>query len=561
MQIERKNSMKHNEILAKLSYFGLIEKGLLPIFWIDTNANLIHANNAVCDYLGYTHEELMGLTLSDIDINFTHERFAKTLRRLQKTMIVRFETQHRRKDGSLIDVEVVRNYVDEQDRKMLISYIFDISEKKAHERHIRLINELMSLSTDNLFIIDAETIKILYVNEQTALSTGYGVKELVGMPLSKVRKSVAGGKPYHEHLAELRKSGKATSYGIVIRKDGTEFNVETKVTLVKYGGLEYIVAIARDITERIAFENEIRRQKEELEEANLFLEQKVYARTKELEEHKTRLEERVEKEMEIRRRQESVIFTQQKFVDMSAMLSSIAHHWRQPLNSLGLMIQDINDVYMDNELTADYLKKFHDEALKIIYQQSATIEQFRSFYRREDCKTDFDASKTVIDFIKLIKIQLDQRNIDLTFKCRCGEYESDCLQNSKIFGCNKHTAIISGIESDLKQVVGAVIDNAGDSIARAVGEKRIDRGLINILLEPGSDVIGITVEDNGGGAAEDVMKQIFNPYFTTKKDSKAAGLGLYMSKLIIEEHFCGKLAVENKSGGFCVNIKVPLSCI
>jgi len=249
------------------------------------------------------------------------------------------------------------------------------------------------------------------------------------------------------------------------------------------------------------------------------------------------LEARISKEIEASRQKDNMLFQQNKFAAMGEMISNIAHQWRQPLNTLGLMMTDMNIKMMmkkGKERAADF-DEFQDHCSEIIQYLSDTIDDFRFYYREDDghntfCMRDMDRSLQL-----LVKSSIMGNHI---------RYETD-LENVRI----------SGYLNNLKQALINLYSNA----AGAIKKNRVEAGAITCrgFIE-GADYV-IEVRDNGGGIDEAIIDKIFDPYFTTKHKSQGTGLGLYMTKQIIEQKFNGSIAAENGKAGALFTIRIPCS--
>ena len=117
--------------------------------------------------------------------------------------------------------------------------------------------------------------------------------------------------------------------------------------------------------------------------------------------------------------------------------------------------------------------------------------------------------------------------------------------------------IFLGYENELKQVFLNILNNAKDAILKQIEDGKIDfHGEIEIVIDQKDNKIVIEMYDNGGGIPEEIMDRIFEPYFTTKEKCKGTGIGLYMSKIIVEEHLCGRLSVQNTKTGSMFKIEL-----
>ena len=250
--------------------------------------------------------------------------------------------------------------------------------------------------------------------------------------------------------------------------------------------------------------------------------------SKKLDELNKNLESKIKKAIEKNRKQEQIMFQQSKLAAMGEMIGAIAHQWRQPLNSLALNIQLFVDDFFDNKVDKKYVEDFEKKNLNIINFMSKTIDDFRNFFNKDKTKEEFILKDAITDVVKLIDKQLKNHNIEISITGN----------NKKVFN----------YKNELKQVILNIINNAKDAII----ENNIQNGKISISIENNK----IIIEDNAGGIPKEIEDRIFEPYFTTK-DTKGTGIGLYMSKIIIEDHMNGKLYFENTQNGvkFIIELK------
>jgi len=241
------------------------------------------------------------------------------------------------------------------------------------------------------------------------------------------------------------------------------------------------------------------------------------------------LEIKIKKAVEENQKKEQLLFQQSKLVAMGEMIGAIAHQWRQPLNSLALNIQLLVDDFFDKKVDNKYIEEFEKKSLNIINFMSKTIDDFREFFKNDKEKEKFDLMEAVIDVLKLIDKQIKNHNISID-----------------INGSGK---TILGYKNELKQVILNIITNAKDALI----EKNIKDAKISIFVHDNT----IVIEDNAGGIPKEIGDRIFEPYFTTKEEGKGTGIGLYISKVIIEEHFKGKIYFENTQNGvkFIIELK------
>ncbi len=282
---------------------------------------------------------------------------------------------------------------------------------------------------------------------------------------------------------------------------------------------------------RNKLELRVQERTKELEDVNSKLEEK----SKLLKELNDGLEERVTEEIRKQQKQEQLLIQQSKLAAMGEMIGNIAHQWRQPLNALSLVLQNINFAYEMDDLSEEFMHKSMDKANLLTNTMSKTIDDFRNFFKPNKQEVEFFISDTIKNAISLIESTFQHHNITI---------------ESKI----NDDANIKGFPNEFSQVVLNILNNAKDAII----ENNIGSGKVLINVEKIDNKATISVIDNAGGIPNDILEKVFNPYFTTKEEGKGTGIGLYMSKNIIETNMNGKLLVENIENGAKFVIIVPI---
>jgi signal transduction histidine kinase len=218
---------------------------------------------------------------------------------------------------------------------------------------------------------------------------------------------------------------------------------------------------------------------------------------------------------------------------MGEMLNNIAHQWRQPLNTLGLIIQQALFYYDSAEFSREYLKENTGKAMKLIQHMSQTIDDFRYFFKTDKEKASFSVNQVIKHTISLIGKSFEVENIDVAF-----DFDG--------------TPMVNGYPNEYSQVLLNILLNARDALVeRKACDARIS---IHAFAEEGASVVTIT--DNAGGIANEIINRLFDPYFTTKGETNGTGIGLFMSKTIIEKNMGGSLTVRNTGSGAEFMIKV-----
>ena len=264
------------------------------------------------------------------------------------------------------------------------------------------------------------------------------------------------------------------------------------------------------------------------------LEEKVYERTQELNELTQNLELRVQKELEKNRLKDQQMIQQTKQAQMGELLSMIAHQWRQPLGAISaastnlhmklfLETFDLNSKAGVDEARKYFIEKL-DDIDSYVQNLTTTINDFRDFYKPNKRSVKSTLEDVVTKSLKIINGSLISDRIEII-----KEYNSD--------------EEVDLYNNEIMQVLLNIIQNAQDNIK----EKDIKNPYIKIIIQ--SRII--TICDNGGGIPEDIIDNVFDPYFSTKEEKNGTGLGLYMSKMIVEEHHNAKLHVKNTDDGAC----------
>jgi len=230
-------------------------------------------------------------------------------------------------------------------------------------------------------------------------------------------------------------------------------------------------------------------------------------------------------------RKDKILIQKSKMAAMGEMIGNIAHQWRQPLSQVSGLFFDIESAYDYKELDKKYLSNRVNEANDLIEYMSKTIDDFRNFFNPNSNKEEFLVIDAVNNALKIVDATLIFYKIDIKVSVD-SEYK------------------INGYKNEYAQAIVNIISNAKDILI----DKRILNPNIKIYLDEGKD-IELCIEDNAGGVDAEIISKIFDPYFTTKHDY-GTGIGLYMTKLIIEEKMNGTIRVANSKDGAVFKLKV-----
>ncbi len=286
----------------------------------------------------------------------------------------------------------------------------------------------------------------------------------------------------------------------------------------------FIIAAIASLYEKIKEESMQR-----LMDVQNILAREVDARTKELQELNSSLEKRVQEEVAKNRAQEQMMMQQTHLAQMGEMISMIAHQWRQPLAA----ISATTNVLILKNSSKKYDADFFDNRLHKIssYSQhlSTTIEDFRGFFKKNKEKEETTFEAVIEDVLNIIQISLDNKNI-------------------KVVVDFKYNNRVNIYANELKQVILNLMKNAEDALLEAKPKDPVIR-IFTYADENNSHNPVLRVVDNGGGIDDEIITKIYDPYFSTKGAKDGTGLGLYMSKIIVEEHCGGTLSVKNNKNG------------
>jgi len=270
-----------------------------------------------------------------------------------------------------------------------------------------------------------------------------------------------------------------------------------------------------DINDRKLFEEELQRQKALLKELN------------------DTLEKRVGEEVAKNREKDIMLIQQNRQAALGEMLDHIAHQWKQPLNSISLIVQELEETSAFGELTDKAVEDTVSKTIALVQHMAQTIDTFRGFYRPDKEKKVFSIKDTIDQALAFIAP---------AFRFHSIAVELDVDPGLTAFGYPKEYA----------QVLLNILANARDIfLARGTEKARV---ILRAFADDTKAVV--TVTDNAGGISGTIIDKIFDFYFTTNESSGGTGIGLYMSRNIIEKNMGGTLSAVNTNGGAQFRIEI-----
>ena len=416
----------------------------------------------------------------------------------------KFEWSHMRlDDGKIFFAEVWLNKMMLDSKAVLQASVRDISERKQLEIEAKYADDKAFSGTFNQAAVGIAHVDMngtwLKVNKKLCDIVGYTEEELIHLRFQDIT--------HPDDLNADLEYVQQMLLGIIntfsmekryIRKNGDLVWINLTVSLVhkRDGTPDYFIGVIEDISERKHAEHQLK--------------------------------------------------INMKHIQMGEMIAMIAHQWRQPLGaisstSIDLKIQlDLETFDLEEDRGRQECKAYFSDGLKDIDEYveslSTTIDDFRNFYKPDKQVDLVSLYEPVKKALHIIKGSLESDGIEVIESC---------------VACNTSKANI--YSNEMMQVILNILKNSQDNFK----EKDIKDPKIIITCKCSTDDKNILkICDNGGGIPEEIIDKIFDPYFSTKSEKDGTGLGLYMSKTIIEEHHNGSMLVSNRDDGVCFSIEL-----
>lgn len=449
--------------------------------------------------------------------------------------------------GDLLDVASKRAW--SADNKMLVGQIIDdyrslgilfskivagretrqrSDSEPLSERENRLLTQLVILSYDTVLhagklqessreylfsiikLAGWSLVFVFVVITATVLSSSWSIQRLIV-----------------DRVAKLREGAAAVGAGNLGYRIGLEGKDEFVELADAFDGMtarldQSYLDLEREMDERRRTEEELRKAKDELEV-------RVRERTEELSRALAELyfeaAERLQAVDELREK-ELLLLQQSRLAAMGEMLVNISHQWRQPLNVLGILLQELNRRYHSGNFTAEFLEARVTRGKQIISHMSQTIDDFRNFLSPDKVKIQFNVKEVVETTLSMVRDSFTEMLVEVRITAA-------------------DNIVIEGYRNEYAQAVMNILINARDVFR----ERKVANPQLAITISGHKGRSRVTIADNAGGIASDVINRVFDPYFTTKPPDKGTGIGLFMSKMIIERNMGGRLSVRNINEG------------
>lgn len=252
-------------------------------------------------------------------------------------------------------------------------------------------------------------------------------------------------------------------------------------------------------------------------------------------EYKNSLEEKLKSQIETIRTKDAILSQNSKMAAMGEMIDSVAHQWIQPVNSIAMATDMLMNEFEENGLDEEYVKSFHSLVSNRIEHIITTLNEFRSFFRPNSKIERVKVSSLVDSSQMIVQDELNSNSIVTEF-------------------LGDKTLEIETNPNEFKHIIINIINNAKD----AFNDNHIPKTDRKIVFNSwqSEDSVVLSISDSAGGIKDEIMQHIFEPHFTTKEESKGTGIGLYITKQIVEKNGA-KIEVSNAEKGAVFSISVP----
>ncbi len=431
----------------------------------------------------------------------------------------------------------------------------DLEEKnelqESLQQSVTKYEKLFNSASDCIFVMNLDEKcfpSYLYeVNDKAIERLKYSKKALLSCYYSDISKLMTKQK-LKDIISRLQVEKVFIFEDILLTQDKKEIPVEISAHLYEIFNEKKVLMISRDISLRKMQEMTLKRSQERFRalvkmvadeigiESTAIIdnfdekEQFILA----IEKINIELEKLFKKEVQENQRKEALMIYQSRLAAMGEMIANIAHQWRQPLSALSMIQSNLLDAYETDDLTYSYMSQKIQRSQTLINHMSTTIDDFRNFFNPVNQDVRFNLGELIEQTLRFLEDVIRLNNIEIILSV-----------DNMIF--------LEGYANQFLQVIFSVLQNGVDAIV----ENNV-KGVIEITAYKEDGNAFLKIKDNGGGIPEAIKQKIFSAYFTTKQKEKGTGLGLYMSKTVIEKSFNGQIRLQSSLGETELTILVPM---
>lgn len=525
--IARRNRLKSRSVAAETRLKAILNHNSSALYLKVHPSQEVIVNNTFVSLFGYSHEQMQTISLESLTIEEDADKEADYLQRFNEDKISSYTIEKRMKNktSEILNIQETRFKVETGIQEWYTLVIIDdtssqrISERALLESEQQFRDFFEKNTAAILLAEDEERMNILDANEAAAKFYEISVPYLKKMDLRELCPTLA-----KQRWEDLRKSEK--SYIVIdqhVTGSGEIRDVEVHITPLVIKNRKAILMILNNITDRILYEK------------------KLNEKTRQLHEFNRMLETRVEKEVEKRQHRERMLFEQHKQAAMGDLLNSIAHHWRQPLTTIGLILQDLPEAWDFNQVTREYLEVASQRAMRHLNELSRTISNFTGLAGIEDQEAEFRLIEALNDMILLISPQYEAKGIKLN-----------------LFLPEEQDVTVYGNESEFKHAITNILNNCSHAAENKMHDNYDYNAEITITARVGEALFELIIEDNGGELPVDELDRIFEPYSPVYRAEGADELGLFLSRRAIELNFNGHMGLEPVEDGVRFLLHLPV---
>ena len=488
----------------------------------------VKVNDRLCQMLGYAREELLSKTWMEVTHPQDLPRDLAIFNRLLVGELQEYSHEKRyiRKDGSILHTELSVGCVRHEDGSInyVLAVLTDMTEyRQVQEALSRILREQeIILENANVGISLIVERRQVWINPWMEKVFQYPRNELEGHSTEKLYPSLAAYQALG--LAAYPALSRGESFETVQelrRRDGTQLWIHYNGKAIAPPDLtKGTLWILTDVTAR------------ELERARFEQERALHERA--LEQLNQSLETRVQESVSLLRVKDQMLISQSRQAALGEMIENIAHQWRQPLNALSLVLMNFQDARQFQDLDQGRFDSLLQRGNALVQKLSTTINDFRDFSRQDKHRVNVSALEQVRSTVALVEPSFAAKGIEIVI-----ETTADIR--------------IHGLPNEFSQVFMNLLSNG----KQAILAQALRKGRISIHLQEKDGQGCLQVRDNGGGIPEEHLERIFELYFSTRE--AGTGIGLYLSRQIIEQSLKGRILVRNTEEGAEFTVLIPLA--
>ncbi len=500
---------KHQLLLTQY----VMDNVSIEVYWLDGCGRIHYANRKACRALGYSKEELLKLKVDAIDLLFPTDSWEYYWELLKRDGSLYVETLQRGKSGKVCPVKVLTNHLRFGDIEYAVMFVRDISKSKQLEAQFSSLISVIDAvvwSTGVDWVID-------YVSPQIKEILGLSAEVFIGRNLEVL---FASAQIFADDRQRLLDAVRVLKNGDVAAKN-IQFRIGNAQGLWQWMELSMSAIFDIDgyLQQVVGSFQDISLQKQE--ESRLL-------------DLNAELDQRVRSAIAKNRQNDQLLQQQTRLAAMGEMIANIAHQWRQPLNTLAIILLNLEDEVACEQTDSDGMRQALRRSQEILTDMSRTIDDFRGYFKNNKLLAEEDLTKSIRTNLRILDPVMAYHGIELAL----------------ISEQSVRAKIHSG---ELSQIMLCLVNNAKEQIIT----RRISGGKITVSIEEQDSHAVIRVSDNAGGVDGEHLPKIFDPYFTTK--SEGMGLGLYMSNITVQQNLGGHIEVENGKDGAIFSVFIPKS--